>query len=95
MSSSMGQTSSVSGSKGQGQGQSVTGVPDPVFDLVSVLYHTLESGMTNQKYLQDAQQAGNNDLMHFFQQVQQEDRQRAQRAQQLLSQTLSSSLVTH
>lgn len=67
-----------------GTGQSTTGTPNEVYDLVSVLYHALESGTTNSKYLQDAQQSGNNDLVQFFQQIQQQDSQRAQKAQQLL-----------
>lgn len=69
-----------------GSGQTSTGTPNEVYDLVSVLYHALESGATNAKYLQDAQQSGNNDLMQFFQQIQQEDSSRAQKAQQLLGQ---------
>lgn len=36
-------------------GQSSTSVPDHLFDLVSVLYHTLESASTNQKYIWDSQ----------------------------------------
>jgi hypothetical protein len=80
-------TSSTSSAMGQG----ATGMPNYLYDLVSVLYHSLKSGTTNQKYLQDAQQSGNNDLVQFFQQLQQEDSQRAQRAQQLLGQQISSS----
>jgi hypothetical protein len=92
MSSSIGQTSTgMSSSMGQG----ATGMPNHLYDLVSVLYHALESGATNAKYVQDAQQSGDNDLMQFFQQVQQEERQRAQRAQQLLTQKLSSWQPTH
>lgn len=84
--------SSVSGqTQGQSQtGGNVTGTPDHIFNLVSVLYHALESSTTNQKYIQDAKQAGNNDLVQFFQQIQQEDRQRAQKAQQLLGTVITS-----
>jgi hypothetical protein len=71
-------------------GQAQTGTPNQVFDLVSVLYHALESSSTNQKYIQDAQQAGDNDLLNFFQQVQQEDRRRADMAKQLLSRKVQS-----
>jgi hypothetical protein len=76
-------------------GQSATGMPNYVYDLVSVLYHCLKSGTAYQTYIQDAQQSGNNDLVQFFQQMQQEDRQRAQRAQQLLGQQISSTQPTH
>jgi hypothetical protein len=69
--------------------QGATGAPNQIYDLVSILYHSLESSSTNQQYCQDAQQAGDNDLLQFFQQIQQQDRQRAQQAQQLLQQKLS------
>ena len=89
MSSSYGTTGTTgtTGMKGS-VGQSATGVPNHMFDLVSVLYHALKSGTTNQMYIQDAQQSGDNDLVQFFQQVQQQDKQRAQQAQQLLNQKL-------
>lgn len=79
MSSSMGQQTSAS------MGQSSTGMANETYDLVSILYHALKSGSTSQQYIQDAQQAGDNDLVQFFQQCQQEDRQRVQQAQQLMS----------
>ena len=66
-------------------GQSTTGIPDQLYDLVSVLYHSLESGATNQKYIQDAQKTGDNDLVQFFQSIQQQDQQRVQQAKTLLS----------
>src|SRR5690348_788701 len=91
LSSSMGTTGT---SGGMAQGQGATGTPNFVYDLVSVLYHSLESGSTIQQYIQDAQQSGNNDLVQFFQQVQQQDKQRAQQAQQILSK-ISSSLPSH
>ena len=86
MSSSYG-TTGTPGTTGS-MGQSVTGIPNHLFDLVSVLYHTLKSGTTYQTYIQDAQQSGDKDLMQFFQQLQQQDKQRAQQAQQLLNQKL-------
>ena len=70
-------------------GQTQTTTPNHVYDLVSVLYHALESTTTNQKYVKDAQQAGNNDLVQFFQQIQQEDQKRADRAKQLLGNTIT------
>ncbi|HEX8035210.1 MAG TPA: hypothetical protein VF510_15255 [Ktedonobacterales bacterium] len=82
MSSSMGQQTSAS------MGQPPTGMSNETYDLVSILYHALENGFTSDRYIQDAQQAGDNDLVQFFQQCQQQDRQRAQQAQQLLSRKL-------
>lgn len=64
--------------------QSGTGTANHVYDLVSVLYHALESGATNQQYIQDAKQAGDNDLVQFFQEIQRGDQQRAEKAKQLL-----------
>ncbi|HEX6818116.1 MAG TPA: hypothetical protein VF120_07055 [Ktedonobacterales bacterium] len=66
-------------------GQSSTGMSNQLYDLVSVLYHSLESSSTNQKYIQDAQQSGDNDLVQFFQTIQQQDQQRVQQAKTLLS----------
>ncbi|MBF6590078.1 MAG: hypothetical protein IVW57_06030 [Ktedonobacterales bacterium] len=73
------------------QAQSQTGTPNHVYDLVSVLYHALKSSTTDQQYIQDAQQAGNDDLVRFFQQLQQEDQQRAEKAKQLLGKTMTPS----
>lgn len=65
-----------------------TSVNNVLYDLTSVLYHTLEASQTYAAYIQDAQQSGNQQLMQFFQQLQQQDNQRAQQAQQLLSQMI-------
>ncbi len=65
--------------------QAGTSVPNEVYDLVSVLYHALEGGTTYQKYIDDAQKANDQDLVRFFQQVSQDDNQRAQTAQRLLA----------
>ena len=91
MTSSTGPTNDVR----QMQGQQATGMPNQLYDLVSIIYHAMKSGATNQQYVQDAQQAGDNDLLVFFQQVQQDDRMRIQRAQQLLAQKLANWQPTH
>jgi hypothetical protein len=72
----------------QGFNKGGTSADDAQFDLVSVLYHALEGGSTYQKYIQDAEQQGDQDLAQFFRDVQQEEQQRAGRAQQLLAQRL-------
>ena len=69
-------------------GKGSSGATDPIFNLVSILYHALEGGTTYNHYIQDAQQQGDQELAQFFQQTQQEEQRRAQRAQQLLSQRL-------
>jgi hypothetical protein len=65
-------------------GESATGISNATYDLVSVLYHALEGGATYDKYIQDAEQEGDQELVQFFRQVQQEDAQRAQQAKSLL-----------
>lgn len=69
--------------------QSGSGAPDTTFNLVSILYHALEGGTTYDRYIQDAQQQGDQELVQFFQQTQQEERQRAERAQQLLGRRIA------
>jgi hypothetical protein len=63
-----------------------TSVSNTYYNLVSVLYHALEAAQTSATYIQDAQQSGNQELITFFQQVQVNANQQAQRAQQLLAQ---------
>ncbi len=86
-SSGMGTTAGQPGMTGA-TGQTSTGAPNLVYDIVSIMYHELESASTLQQYIRDAQQAGDNELLNFFQQTLQEHRQCAQQAQQLLAQRL-------
>jgi hypothetical protein len=76
-----------------GMGQGRTGTPDPTFDLISVLYHSLESASTCQQYVQDAQ--GDQELVQFFQQCIQQNKQTADKAKQLLAKRLSSTTGGH
>lgn len=62
-----------------------TGTPNEQYDLVSVLYHALEGAATYEVYIQDAEEAGDDELVDFFSQLQEEDYQRAERAKQLLA----------
>lgn len=64
----------------------VTGTADPHFNLVSVLYHALRGGEVYDQYIRDAEEAGDDDLTEFFQDVQRQDRDRAERAKKLLAQ---------
>lgn len=66
-----------------------TGTSNEQYDLVSVLYHALEGAETYQKYVEDAQQAGDSELADFFQDAMDKSRQCADRAKQLLSQRMS------
>ena len=65
-------------------GERATGTPDEEYDLVSVLYHALQSGETSILYIDDARNAGDQELVNFFAQVQAEDRARADTAKRLL-----------
>jgi hypothetical protein len=66
----------------------VSGVPDVNYDLISVLYHTLQDCETVAKYAVDADNAGDEELAQFFNELQLEDRMRAERAQRLLGSRL-------
>ena len=67
-------------------GESATGISNARYNLVSVLYHALEGGATYDKYIEDAENEGDQELVDFFRQVQQEDAQHAQQAKSLLDQ---------
>lgn len=81
--------------QGQGPGAEVgqqqTGTPDPLYDLVSVLYHALQGAENNSRYQQDAQRAGDEQLARFFADVREGDRQRAERAKAQLLRCLRGS----
>jgi len=69
--------------------QHVTGTSDPLYNVVSVYYHALKAAADAQQYVQDAQQAGDQQLVQFFQQSQQSARQAAEQAKSTLQQQLS------
>lgn len=66
-----------------------TGASDPVYDLVSVLYHALQGAETTMIYSDDADLEGDDELAQFFQEVQAQDRARARRAKALLRKYLA------
>jgi hypothetical protein len=61
-----------------------TGTRDTHYNVISVLYHTLQGAETLAQYIADAEQAGDQELAGFFREVQEENRQRADRAKALL-----------
>jgi hypothetical protein len=65
-----------------------TGIKDEHYDVVSMLYHTLQGADTCTTYLQDAEQAGDQDLVQFFREAQGTYRQLAERGKTLLRQRL-------
>jgi hypothetical protein len=60
-----------------------TNTSNAYFDLISVMYHALEGARSYAIYMQDA--SNDPELAQFFQQVQQEEVRRADRAKQLLA----------
>ncbi|WP_046471858.1 hypothetical protein [Allosalinactinospora lopnorensis] len=64
--------------------EETTKTQDKNYNAVSVLYHTLQEGETIERYIRDARENGDDELAEFFSQVQSQDRERAQRAKQLL-----------
>jgi hypothetical protein len=71
--------------------ESRTGARDETYDLVSLLYHTLQEGETLSTYIDDTRKVGDDELAAFLEDVQQQDRERAQRAKRLLAQRLTAS----
>lgn len=66
-----------------------TGTRDVTYNLVSTLYHALQAAETEDQYIQDAEQAGDQDLVQFFRDMKQENTRRADRTKQLLARRLN------
>ena len=67
-----------------------TGVYDATYDIVSVLYHALQGAELYEEYAGDAEDAGDQELARFFQDIQAEEKRRADRAKALLATRLKS-----
>ena len=67
------------------QTEQLTGISDAVFDLTSVFYHAAEGGQVYVKYIDDAAREGDDELVEFFKDVQEQDAWRAQKAKTLIS----------
>jgi hypothetical protein len=76
--------------KGEGMAASerTTGTRDEQYNVISVLYHALQGADTCATYLQDAEQAGDQELAQFFREVQGTYRQVGDRGKALLRQRL-------
>ena len=61
-----------------------TGTPNTIYDLASVLYHTLQAGASYEQYVRDAVQADDRELIEFFRELRDEDSRRADYAQELI-----------
>ena len=79
----------ISGTTGMRPQQGAMGrVPDTTYDLISVMYHTLQGCQTYERYAQDAEQAGRQDIAQFFRDTGREFERCAERGRQLLAQCL-------
>ncbi|GGI08638.1 acyl carrier protein [Egicoccus halophilus] len=67
-----------------------TGFADVTYDLISVQYHALKAGHDYGQYVRDAKNAGLDDLASFFEQVMEEDSERAKRCHEFLKELMTS-----
>jgi rubrerythrin len=68
-----------------------TGTKDVTYNLVSILYHTLQGADTCQQYIRDAEKKGNEELTQFFKETKEQNRVLADKAKELLQRSLSES----
>lgn len=61
-----------------------TGMRDEHYDIVSCLYHTLQGADICNTYIQDAEKSGDTEAAQFFREVQEQNRNLATKAKQLL-----------
>jgi len=65
-------------------GEQATGTKDENYDVISVLYHCLQAASEVGQYIQDAEQSGDQELVGFFRDYQESQRDLAERAKNLL-----------
>lgn len=70
-----------------GSASTASGTPErnETYGLVSVLYHALQGAETYTQYINDAKQAGDQELVDFFEDCRDELNDQALRARQLLA----------
>lgn len=64
--------------------EEITSTCNEHYDLVSVLYHTLEVAWKYDSFRKDAEKAGDHQLAQFFHEAQMDECKRAARAKELL-----------
>jgi len=62
-----------------------TGTPNTIYDLASVLYHTLQAGASYDQYIRDAEEAADQELVEFYRELRDADSRRADYAQELIA----------
>ena len=75
----------VGGVAGARSGERVTGTPNTIYNLSSILFHALQGGASYDTYIEDAEREGDEELTEFFRRVREEDKDRAAEAQLLLA----------
>jgi hypothetical protein len=70
-------------------GERATGTSNTIYDLASVLFHSLEGGASYDTYIEDAEREEDEELTEFFRRVREEDRDRAAEARLLLAERTS------
>ena len=65
-------------------------VPDPTYNLISLLYHTLQAGDLYNQYIADAKEAGDNELASFLEETQSAATDTAAKARELLAARMKS-----
>lgn len=71
-----------------------TAESDENYDLVSVLYHCLKAADACTQYIVDAEDAGDDELVDFFEGARQQHNQLAGETRKLLAQRLAESVAT-
>jgi hypothetical protein len=61
-----------------------TGTGDVTYNLVSVVYHALQGAETDEKYIRDAEAAGNPQVVQYFRDVKERNCETAERGKELL-----------
>jgi hypothetical protein len=64
--------------------KAITGVKDKHYDLISAVYHLLQGAETYQTYIEDAEREGDQKIVQYFRDVQEQNRLLAQRGKALL-----------
>ena len=68
---------------------SETGTANEHYNLISVIYHSLQSATACDTYIQDADSSGDRELSQFFQQVKEQNTQQAEQAKKMMTQRMS------
>lgn len=66
-----------------------TGISNEQYDLVSIIYHSLQSAAVCELYAEDANQSGDQELTNFFKQVKDQAAKQAEEAKRLMAARIS------